>query len=72
MTDVLVGCKSVNFSNIYMRKESMELLKTKCKELFPDSDEKFVKAKVHSLRASYRRELIKSKSTTGSAQSDVY
>lgn len=67
--------KSKSYCNKHIRKECYGVLIEKSKELFPDCDEKFVKSKIESLRASFRREMKKvlsSKNKTGSAQEEVY
>ncbi|XP_022908175.2 uncharacterized protein [Onthophagus taurus] len=66
--------KHKNYSNKHLRKEGYTALIDKTKEIFPDCEEKFVKAKVESLRASFRRELkkVQSSKRTGSGQDDVY
>lgn len=66
--------KSRNYSNKHLRKESLDVLIEKCKDIFPNADEKFVKAKIDSLRASFRREMKKliSSKSTGKGLDDVY
>lgn len=48
--------KSKNYCNKHIRKKGYAVLIEKAKELYPESDEKFVKGKIESLRASFRRE----------------
>ncbi|KAG8243233.1 uncharacterized protein LOC124371743 [Homalodisca vitripennis] len=66
--------KSKNYSNKNIRKEGYSVLVEKCKEVNPDCDEKFVKSKIETLRASFRRELkkVEKSKITGSGQDDVY
>lgn len=67
--------RSKEYSNKHMKRDSYGILVEKCKEIIPDADEKFVKSKIESLRASFRRELkkvLKSKNKTGSSHDDVY
>lgn len=67
--------KSKNYCNKHIRKEGYAVLIEKTKELYPESDEKFVKSKIESLRASFRRERKKTEQTknrTGSGRDDVY
>nr|CAI5857556.1 unnamed protein product [Callosobruchus analis] len=46
-------------SNKHVKRESYAVPMEKTKEVFPVADEKFVKSKIESLRASFRRELKK-------------
>lgn len=67
--------RSKEYSNKHIKRESYGIPVEKAKEINPDADEKFVKAKIESLRASFRRELkkvLKSKNKTGSSHDDVY
>ncbi|KAG8287818.1 hypothetical protein J6590_074020 [Homalodisca vitripennis] len=66
--------KSPNYCNKHLRKESFDVLIDKCKEVFVKADEKFVKAKIDSLRASFRRELKKlnASKSTGKGLDEVY
>lgn len=67
--------KSKGYCNKHSRNDGYSILLEKCREVFPTADEKFVKSKIESLRASFRRELKKvqqSKNKTGSSQDDVH
>lgn len=66
--------KSPNFCNKHLRKESWDCLVQKCKEILPNAEEKCVKAKIDSMRASFRRELKKvtSSKSTGKGLDDIY
>lgn len=66
--------RSKDYSNKHIKRESYDVLVEKVKEINSSADEKYVKAKIESLRASFRRELKKvlASKKTGSSQDDVY
>nr|CAH7735792.1 unnamed protein product [Callosobruchus chinensis] len=66
--------KSKEYSNKHMKNAAYQELVEKCKEICPEADTKYVRKKIDSLRAGYRRELReigKSKRTESSAD-DIY
>nr|CAI5867338.1 unnamed protein product [Callosobruchus analis] len=71
---VLWDVLSKEYSNKHFKRESYWVLVEKTKEVFPAVDEKFVKSKIESLRASFRRELRKvmAAKKTGSLTDDLY
>lgn len=66
--------RSKEYSNKHIKRNSYGVLVEKAKEMFPAADEKFVKAKIESLRASFRRELkkVRASKKTGSSTDDLY
>ncbi|XP_053688423.1 uncharacterized protein LOC128737744 [Sabethes cyaneus] len=71
----LWNCKSKLYSDKNVRNEAYNLLIEKAKEITPNADLRFVRAKIESLRASFRRELRKVKASmnrTESSMEDVY
>nr|CAH7764868.1 unnamed protein product [Callosobruchus chinensis] len=66
--------KSKEYSNKHMKNSAYQELFEKCKEICPEADTKYVRKKIDSLRAGYRRELreIGKSKRTGSSADDIY
>ncbi|KAK9746387.1 Alcohol dehydrogenase transcription factor Myb/SANT-like [Popillia japonica] len=57
-----------------MRNDAYEKLVEKCRDICPEADIKYVRKKIDSLRAGFRRELreMRKTSRTGSATDSIY
>lgn len=66
--------KSKDYSNKQMKTAAYQELSKKCQEICPEADIKYVRKKIDSLRAGFRRELreIRKCKRTGAPADDLY
>lgn len=68
----LWNVRTKEYANKQMRNDAYGVLVKKCKEIYPEADVKFVRKKIDSLRAGFRRELREIKKSIKSGDEPIY